>query len=54
MNMYYYLKMLKESCPIAELEKKNASAEAIITTQEATEKRPEMDFHFFSDTEVTK
>ncbi|XP_034185718.1 phosphatidate phosphatase LPIN isoform X3 [Osmia lignaria lignaria] len=46
--------MLKESSPIAELEKKNASAEPVISMQEAVEKRPETDFHFFSDTEVTK
>ncbi|CAK9817447.1 Phosphatidate phosphatase LPIN2 [Anthophora plagiata] len=46
--------VLKESSPIAELEKKNASAEPLITMQETSEKRPETDFHFFSDTEVTK
>lgn len=46
--------MLKESSPIVELEKKNASAEPVISMQEAVEKRPETDFHFFSDTEVTK
>nr|XP_012149334.1 PREDICTED: phosphatidate phosphatase LPIN3 isoform X2 [Megachile rotundata] len=47
--------MLKESSPVGELEKKNASAEPVeISLQETTEKRPETDFHFFSDTEVTK
>ncbi|CAK9802602.1 Phosphatidate phosphatase LPIN2 [Anthophora quadrimaculata] len=46
--------VLKESSPVAELEKKNASAEPLITMQETSEKRPETDFHFFSDTEVTK
>ncbi|XP_029039675.1 phosphatidate phosphatase LPIN3 isoform X1 [Osmia bicornis bicornis] len=46
--------MLKETSPIVELEKKNASAEPVISVQEAVEKRPETDFHFFSDTEVTK
>ncbi|KAK1126589.1 hypothetical protein K0M31_004219 [Melipona bicolor] len=42
---------LKDSHPIVELEGKN---EPIISTQETTDKRPETDFHFFSDTEVTK
>ncbi|XP_017790843.1 PREDICTED: phosphatidate phosphatase LPIN3 isoform X2 [Habropoda laboriosa] len=46
--------VLKESSPVAELEKKNASVEPVISMQETTEKRPETDFHFFSDTEVTK
>lgn len=43
--------MVKDSNSTAELENKN---ESIISTQETTEKRPETDFHFFSDTEVTK
>ncbi|XP_076753457.1 phosphatidate phosphatase LPIN isoform X1 [Xylocopa sonorina] len=42
--------MLKDSNPGAELEK---NIEPIVSTQETTEKRPETDFHFFSDTEVT-
>lgn len=42
---------LKDSHPTVELEEKN---EPIISTQETTDKRPETDFHFFSDTEVTK
>ncbi|XP_043524023.1 phosphatidate phosphatase LPIN2 [Frieseomelitta varia] len=42
---------LKDSRPTVELEEKN---EPIISTQETTDKRPETDFHFFSDTEVTK
>ena len=46
----YRLK-LKDSHPTVELEEKN---EPTISTQEITDKRPETDFHFFSDTEVTK
>lgn len=42
--------MVKDSNSTAELENKN---ESVISTQE-TDKRPETDFHFFSDTEVTK
>ncbi|XP_017764760.1 PREDICTED: phosphatidate phosphatase LPIN3 isoform X2 [Eufriesea mexicana] len=43
--------ILKDSNPVTELEKKN---ESLVSTQETVEKRPEADFHFFSDTEVTK
>ncbi|XP_031847778.1 phosphatidate phosphatase LPIN isoform X2 [Nomia melanderi] len=46
--------MLKGPSPVAELEKKNASAEPAPSMQEPSETRPETDFHFFSDTEVTK
>lgn len=46
--------MLKVPSPVAELEKKNASAEPAPSMQEPSETRPETDFHFFSDTEVTK
>lgn len=46
--------MLKGPSPVAELEKKNASDELVVSMQETVEKRPETDFHFFSDTEVTK
>lgn len=35
-------------------EKKNAAAESATSSQDAIEKRPETDFHFFSDSEVTK
>ncbi|XP_015587239.1 phosphatidate phosphatase LPIN3 isoform X2 [Cephus cinctus] len=44
--------------PVAEVETKNASCETITIhssyTQETLVKHPETDFHFFSDTEVTK
>lgn len=43
--------MLKDSNAIIELEKKS---ESLVSTQETVDKRPEADFHFFSDTEVTK
>ncbi|XP_076685332.1 phosphatidate phosphatase LPIN isoform X2 [Andrena cerasifolii] len=46
--------MLKGPSPVAELEKKNVSDELVVSMQETVEKRPETDFHFFSDTEVTK
>ncbi|XP_076639284.1 phosphatidate phosphatase LPIN [Colletes latitarsis] len=45
--------MLKGPNPTTELEK-NDSVEPMTSVQETTEKRPETDFHFFSDTEVTK
>lgn len=37
-----------------EIEKKNIAAESMTCSQDAVEKRPETDFHFFSDSEVTK
>lgn len=37
-----------------EVEKKNAAAEPLASSQDVVEKRPETDFHFFSDSEVTK
>ncbi|XP_029168065.1 phosphatidate phosphatase LPIN1 isoform X2 [Nylanderia fulva] len=40
--------------PVTEIEKKNIVAESITCSQDAIEKRPETDFHFFSDSEVTK
>ncbi|XP_011635241.1 phosphatidate phosphatase LPIN2 isoform X2 [Pogonomyrmex barbatus] len=40
--------------PIAEDEMKNIAAESATSPQDAIEKRPETDFHFFSDSEVTK
>lgn len=43
--------MVKDSNSTTELENKN---ESVTSTQETTDKRPETDFHFFSDTEVTK
>lgn len=46
----YSLKIFQGPTPIAEDEKKNAES---VTSQDA-EKRPETDFHFFSDSEVTK
>lgn len=46
--------MLKGPSPVAELEKNNISAETATSVQEPSETRPETDFHFFSDTEVTK
>lgn len=49
----YLLKMLKSPTPVTEEEKKSASAE-MSTSPETVEIRPETDFHFFSDTEVTK
>lgn len=39
---------------MAEDEKKNVTAESATSSQDAIEKRPETDFHFFSDSEVTK
>ncbi|XP_076247432.1 phosphatidate phosphatase LPIN [Calliopsis andreniformis] len=45
--------MFKGPSPVAELEKTKSYAESMTSMQE-TEKRPETDFHFFSDTEVTK
>ncbi|XP_011171281.1 phosphatidate phosphatase LPIN3 isoform X3 [Solenopsis invicta] len=39
--------------PLVEEEKKNAALESL-TSQDIIEKRPETDFHFFSDSEVTK
>lgn len=50
----YLLKMLKVSTLITEDEKKSASAEMSMSLQDTVEIRPETDFHFFSDTEVTK
>ncbi|XP_017891870.1 phosphatidate phosphatase LPIN2 [Ceratina calcarata] len=44
--------MPKDSIPDAEVE--NKIEPPIISVQETTEKRPETDFHFFSDTEITK
>ncbi|XP_012217991.1 phosphatidate phosphatase LPIN3 isoform X2 [Linepithema humile] len=40
--------------PIIEVERKNAAAEPLTSSQDVIEKRPETDFHFFSDSEVTK
>ncbi|XP_060819179.1 phosphatidate phosphatase LPIN2 isoform X1 [Bombus pascuorum] len=45
------LKILKDSNPAVELERED---EPIVSSQETTDKRPETDFHFFSDTEITK
>ncbi|KAL6419991.1 hypothetical protein ACFW04_008230 [Cataglyphis niger] len=39
--------------PVTEIEKKN-DVEPITYSQDIVEKRPETDFHFFSDSEVTK
>ncbi|XP_011250881.1 phosphatidate phosphatase LPIN2 isoform X1 [Camponotus floridanus] len=39
--------------PVAEVEKNN-TVESMICSQDAIEKRPETDFHFFSDSEITK
>ncbi|XP_020293428.1 phosphatidate phosphatase LPIN3 isoform X2 [Pseudomyrmex gracilis] len=39
--------------PIAEVEKKNTIAESVTSSQDI-ENRPETDFHFFSDSEITK
>lgn len=47
----YSLKIFQGPAPIAEDEKKNAES---MTSQDNAEKRPETDFHFFSDSEVTK
>ncbi|XP_012541918.1 phosphatidate phosphatase LPIN2 isoform X2 [Monomorium pharaonis] len=44
---------ISESGPILEDEKKNVIAE-LLTSSQDIEKRPETDFHFFSDSEVTK
>lgn len=47
--------MLKGPSPVPEMEKKNTPpAEPATSIQEPPETRPETDFHFFSDTEVTK
>ncbi|XP_078039608.1 phosphatidate phosphatase LPIN isoform X1 [Augochlora pura] len=46
--------MLKGPSPVVEMEKKNATIEHAASMQEPSESRPETDFHFFSDTEVTK
>lgn len=46
------LKIFKGPVPIAE-DEKNAVTEST-SSQDAVEKRPETDFHFFSDSEVTK
>lgn len=35
-------------------DEKNAAVESMTSSQDAIEKRPETDFHFFSDSEVTK
>jgi len=35
-------------------DEKNAAMELMTSSQEAVEQRPETDFHFFSDSEVTK
>lgn len=35
-------------------EEKNTIAESATSSQDTIEKRPETDFHFFSDSEVTK
>lgn len=54
-TLTYSLKILKESNPVGEFEKNNAAAEPVMSFQDTIiEKRPETDFHFFSDTEVTK
>ncbi|XP_053978664.1 phosphatidate phosphatase LPIN3 isoform X2 [Hylaeus volcanicus] len=45
---------LSESGPNPVTELKNTSAETMTSVQETADKRPETDFHFFSDTEVTK
>lgn len=47
----YQLKISKDSNPAVELGRKD---EPIVSSQETTDKRPETDFHFFSDTEITK
>ncbi|XP_032679926.1 phosphatidate phosphatase LPIN2 isoform X2 [Odontomachus brunneus] len=46
--------ILKSPTPVTEDEKKSASVEMSISPQDTVEIRPETDFHFFSDTEVTK
>lgn len=46
--------MLKGPTSVTEVEKKNAAADMTTSAQDIVEKRPETDFHFFSDTEVTK
>ncbi|EZA58410.1 Phosphatidate phosphatase LPIN2 [Ooceraea biroi] len=40
--------------PVIEIEKKNSIVEHVPSSQDMLEKRPETDFHFFSDSEVTK
>jgi len=47
------LKIFKGPTPVAEVEKNN-TVEPMICSQDAVEKRPETDFHFFSDSEITK
>lgn len=46
--------MLKGPAPVVEVEKKTAAAEPLTSSQDIIDKRPETDFHFFSDSEVTK
>ncbi|EFN72047.1 Lipin-2 [Camponotus floridanus] len=45
--------IFKGPTPVAEVEKNN-TVESMICSQDAIEKRPETDFHFFSDSEITK
>jgi len=55
LNIY----LLKGITPVIEVEKKNSIAELVPFSEDTlendyAEKRPETDFHFFSDSEVTK
>ncbi|XP_043672926.1 phosphatidate phosphatase LPIN3 isoform X1 [Vespula pensylvanica] len=45
---------LKGPSPVAEIDTKKDSPSLLTSTEEILEKRPETDFHFFSDTEITK
>lgn len=48
------MKIPKGVTPVTEDEKKSIAAEITASTQDTVDQRPETDFHFFSDTEVTK
>lgn len=51
----YLLKIFfKGPTPMPEDEKMNTTVESTTSSQDVIEKRPETDFHFFSDSEVTK
>nr|XP_050854868.1 phosphatidate phosphatase LPIN2 isoform X5 [Vespula vulgaris] len=45
---------LKGPSPVVEIDTKKDSPNLLTSTEEILEKRPETDFHFFSDTEITK
>ncbi|XP_015186582.1 PREDICTED: phosphatidate phosphatase LPIN3 isoform X2 [Polistes dominula] len=46
--------ILKGPSPVMEVDTKKDSPSIVTSSEEILEKRPETDFHFFSDTEITK